>query len=543
MHKLFRQAFFLVFPFLWKSREVRLATMSTLGIMLLNTLAQTTAPWLFGHLLKHYQELSTATILLRTTLLLLCWYAHGTLGHLRAIVFFPVINRAIRNIRMRVVMKLHQVPLQSWEAYGVTEILSASTRVAQSVQSFMDISFVNIFPALFNISAFSIAMFHMHHGTWYFSPLVVLIYGYVYFGMRDFLRLRRQCWETTDQVHTAMTDSLRNTKFYRFHLEEERTRLSVLFDAEEQGWLRNNLLRYKIPLVQVTWFSIVRGGLIIHLVFLLRAGSLSWEDFIIIERYASSIHKQVANITSQLRRLLSSVIDLQKILELLALPEHTADTSLELPQPTPATPLLQVCNVSFAYKEQGTTILQGLSLDIYQGDKIAIIGSSGTGKSTLCHLLAGIYQPQEGEILLWGRSFQQLSLATIGRYVHFVDQEATLISGTIADNLTLDEIQEVPLGYLKERLHYPTGKQLSSGEKQRILLARCLSYQPAVLILDETLGALDEVGAQASLQHVLATVPTVIFVTHSHSLARHFKYIYRLEGGQLKLLHSQSLSR
>jgi ABC-type multidrug transport system fused ATPase/permease subunit len=517
--------------------------MSTLGIVLLNTLAQTAAPWLFGHLLKHYQELGTAPILLRIALLLLCWYAHGTLGHLRAIVFFPVINRAIRNIRMRVVMKLHQVPLQSWEAYGVTEILSASTRVAQSVQSFMDISFVNIFPALFNIGVFSIAMLHVHHSTWYFSPLVVLVYGYVYFGMRNFLKLRRQCWETTDQVHTAMTDSLRNTKFYRFHLAEERTRLSVLFDAEEQGWLRNNLLRYKIPLAQVTWFSIVRGGLIVHLVFLLRAGALSWEDFIIIERYTSSIHKQVANITSQLRRLLSSVVDLQKVLELLALPEHTADTSLELPQPTSATPLLQVCNVSFAYRGQGTTILQGLSLDIYQGNKIAIIGSSGTGKSTLCHLLAGIYQPQKGEILLWGKSFQQLSLATIGRYVHFVDQEASLISGTIASNLTLDKMQEVPLGYLKERLHYPTGQQLSSGEKQRILLARCLSYQPAVLILDETLSALDEIGAQVSLQHVLATVPTVILVTHCHSLARYFEYIYRLEEGQLKLLHSQSLSR
>jgi ABC-type multidrug transport system fused ATPase/permease subunit len=543
MRKLFQQAFSLVFPCLWKSRAARLATISTLGIVLFNTLAQTTAPWLFGHLLKHYQELGTMATLLRVMILLLCWYAHGTLDHLRAIVFFPVINRAIRNIRMRVVMKLHQVPLQAWETYGVTEVLSASTRVSQSVQSFMGISFVNIFPALFNVGAFSVAMFHVHRSTWYFSPLVVLIYGYVYFDMRNLLRLRRRCWETTDQVHTAITDSLRNTKFYRFHLEEERMRLSALFDEEEQGWLRNNLLRYKIPLVQVTWFFIIRGGLMIHLVILLRAGSLSWEDFIVIERYASAIHKQMANITNQLRSLLSSVIDLQKVLGLLVLPAHTADASLAAPPPTPTTPILQVCNVSFAYKKQGTTILQGLSLDIYQGDKIAIIGPSGTGKSTLCHLLAGIYQPQQGEILLWGKAFQQLSLATIGQYVHFVDQEATLISGTIADNLKLDKMQAVPLDYLQERLHYPTGKQLSSGEKQRILLARCLSYRPAVLILDETLGALDAASAQVSLQHVLATVPTVILVTHYHALAQYFKCVYHLEGGQLKILSSQALSK
>jgi ABC-type bacteriocin/lantibiotic exporter with double-glycine peptidase domain len=77
-------------------------------------------------------------------------------------------------------------------------------------------------------------------------------------------------------------------------------------------------------------------------------------------------------------------------------------------------------------------------------------------------------------------------------------------------------------------------QQLSSGEKQRVLLARCLSYHPEVLILDETLGALDEASAQESLQLVLAQVPTVILVTHRQSLVTGFKHIYRLEAGQLK---------
>ena len=536
MRKLFQKALVLVFPFLWKNKVVRLATICTLGILLLNTLAQTTAPWLFGYLLKHYLELETLVVLLIVILLLLCWYAHDTLGHLQAIIFFPVINRATRDIRMRVVMKLHQAPLQSWERYGVTEILSASTRVSQSIRGFMDISFVNILPALFKIGAFSVAMFHVHHSTWYFSPLVVLIYSYVYFGIRNFLKLRRRCWEATDQVNTAITDSLHNTKFYRFHLEEEETRLSALFNAEEQGWLRNNLLLHKMPLVQVTWFSIIRGGLIIHLVLLLRAGELSWTDFVVIERYSSSIYKQVASTTNQLRRLLSSVIDLKKVLDLLALSTHSADASLSRSQSAlaPKPPILQVCNVSFAYDQQSTAVLKGCSLSIHQGDKVAITGPSGTGKSTLCHLLAGIYQPQQGKILLWGMPLDQLSLAAIGQHVHFVDQEANLIGGTIADNLVTEQGQATPLAYLKDRLHHPAVQQLSSGEKQRVLLARCLSYHPEVLILDETLGALDEASAQESLQLVLAQVPTVILVTHRQSLVTGFKHIYRLEAGQLK---------
>ena len=536
MRNLFRQAFLLVFPFLWKDKVVRLATISTLGIILLNTLAQTTTPWLFGYLLKHYQALERTSLLLIVTLLLLCWYAHRILDPLRAIVFFPVINRAIRDIRMRVVMKLHQAPLQSWERYGITEILSASTRVSQSIRSFMGVSFVNILPALFKIGAFSVAMFHVHRSTWYFSPLVVLIYGYVYFGMRNFLELRRHCWEATDQVRTAITDSLHSTKFSRFHLEEEKKRLSAFFDAEEQGWLRNNFLRHKVSLVQVTWVAIIRGMLIIHLVLLLRAGDLSWADFIVIERYTSSIYRQVANITSQFRRVLSSVIDLQKVLDLLALPAHVAGVSLSLPQLAlfPTAPILQVRNVSFTYAKHDTAVLQGCSLSIYHGDKLVITGPSGAGKSTLCHLLAGIYQPHQGEILLWGMFMQQLALATIGQYVYFVDQEAALISGTIANNLKPEKVQKTPLAYLKDRLHHPTGRKLSGGEKQRILLARCLSYQPKLLILDETLSALDEASAQELLQLVLATVPTVILVTHRQSLVQHFKRIYRLEAGQLK---------
>ncbi len=97
-------------------------------------------------------------------------------------------------------------------------------------------------------------------------------------------------------------------------------------------------------------------------------------------------------------------------------------------------------------------------------------------------------------------------------------------------------MQTTPLAYLKDRLHHPAGKQLSSGEKQRVLLARYLNYQPEVLILDETLGALDEASAQESLQLVLAQVPTVILVTHRQSLVQGFKHIYRLEAGQLRKL-------
>lgn len=539
MCTLFRQVFLLVVPSLWQTRANRVATIATLGITIISTLAHTATPWLLGYLLKHYHDLPLATVLLTIALLVLCWCAGITLNRLRQIVFFRVINQAIRDICLRVVMQLHQVPLQAWSNYGVMEVMSANSRVSSSIRRFMDISFVSIFPALFKMGAFSWAMLQVHRSTWYFLPLVLLTYGYVYRGIRSFLQTRRHLWEVTDQVRTAMNDSLLNTKFSRFHLEAETQRLGVFFDTEAQGWLRNNTHLHKIHLVQAALFSVITGGLVVHLVLLLRAGELAVADFVVIQGYIFSSYGQMHRITIRLRSLLSSVVDLKKVLDLLALPIRSTDSSLPFPQTIHAhtLPILQVRKVSFAYEEHGPAVLQELSLDIHQGDKVAITGLSGVGKSTLCHLLAGLYQPQQGEVLLQGTSLQQLSLATIGQYVHFVDQEVNLISGTIADNLMADTVQTAPLGYLQDRLHHPAGdagKKLSSGEKQRILLARCLSYKPEVLILDETLNALDEASAQALLQLILAAVPTVILVTHRQSLIQGFKHIYRLESGHLK---------
>ena len=540
MCTLFQQAFLLVVPFLWQDRASRVATATTLGIILANTLAHTAVPWLFGYLLKHYNALPLGAVLLTIVLWVLCWCACLILNRVRDIVFFRVINQAIRDLRLRVIMRLHQVPLQAWEHYGVTEVISANTRVSSCIRRLMSISFVKIFPALVKMGTFSVALLHIHPSTWYFPPLVLCTYGSVYGGICRFLRSRRRLWEATDQVRTAMNDSLHNTKFARFHLAAEATRLGAFFDTEAQGWLRNNAQLHKIHLVQAALFSIVTGGLVVHLVLLLRAGQLTVPDFVVIKGYIFSIYNQMYSITSRLRSLLSSVVDLKKVLDLLALPTSSAGTSLSpaTSMLTPTTAILHVQQVTFAYKD-GPVVLENLSLDIQRGDQLAIVGPSGIGKSTLCHLLAGLYPPQQGEVLLYGTPLQQLSLATIGQYVHFVDQEANLIRGTIADNLMTDlpTAQTTPLAYLKDRVYYTTGdagKKLSSGEKQRMLLARCLSYQPEVLILDETLSALDEASAQALLQLVLKTVPTVILVTHRQSLLQGFKHIYRLEAGQLK---------
>ena len=551
MIALVKRTLALTLPFLWKGRKNLLASLSTLAMVLISTLVSTATPPLLGYLLQHYHTQSIPTVAGTLGLLLLCWGGRLTLYHLRAIVFFGVINQAIRDIRLQVVIRLHQIPIQDWAQYGVTEIVSASTRVSSCIRRCMSISLVTILPSMLKLVACTMALIYTYPYTWYFPLLAMLSYVVVYADVMRLLELRLQLWDNTDRVNTAMDDSLHNTKFSRFHLSQETERLEQLFDQEARGWLRNNFFQHRIALLQALLFSMSLAALIIPLILRMRAGQLGVSDFVVIKGYAFVIRYQIQKIAVHLRRLFNSAVDLKKILDLLAMPIDTAasdtlaDRTFAQKSYAPTDPVLQMRDVSFAYKD-GKPILQAVSLDIHPGDQIVIMGSSGQGKSTLCHLLAGIYQPQQGEVLLRGTPLRLLSPTTIGRYIHIVTQDAHLIHDSIAANLATDATatqEQALLGDLSKRWHTPVGdvdSVVSSGERQRILIARCLSYKPEVLILDETFNALDVQSAQALLQQVLNAVPTVVLVTHHRSLAQRLQRVYELAQGTLTMSRAVS---
>ena len=212
--------------------------------------------------------------------------------------------------------------------------------------------------------------------------------------------------------------------------------------------------------------------------------------------------------------------------------------------------------VNFSYPERPEeTALKDFSLIINSGEKVALIGSSGAGKSTIASLLLGFYRPQQGELLFDGESTQKLHRQYIRNSIAIVEQDPALFEGSILENIAYgantdsvefddicraaklayadDFIKDFPHGY--ETLVGERGVQLSGGQKQRITIARALLRDPKILILDEATSALDsqsEQKVQQALDNLMAG-RTTLMIAHRFSTIAKADRIVVLERGQI----------
>lgn len=211
-------------------------------------------------------------------------------------------------------------------------------------------------------------------------------------------------------------------------------------------------------------------------------------------------------------------------------------------------PLVTFDHVSFSY--QGSHALHDLSFSIHQGETIGIIGGTGSGKSTLIHLISRFYEATQGQIYIKNRPIQDYSLFSLRQMIGLVPQQATLFTGTIKENICLAK-ENASDDEVKQALHLAQasfvdewkdgiyshitqgGHNLSGGQKQRLTIARALVRNPELLILDDSASALD-FATDAALRKAIATLPqTTIIVSQRVSAIMHADKILVLSHGEL----------
>jgi ABC-type multidrug transport system fused ATPase/permease subunit len=280
------------------------------------------------------------------------------------------------------------------------------------------------------------------------------------------------------------------------------------------------------------------------------SGAVSPGDLVLMVAYARRVHRPLRDLARQAGRIARAMVRAERIAEILATDEvlHERPGAFE---GTRVGGAVELDSVSFSYKP-GQPVLADLSLHVPPGQKVALIGPSGVGKSTVAALLARFYDPDSGRVLIDGRDVKDCSLSWLRSQVGLVLQETVLFTGTVADNIAYGTdagrreviqaakasgahsfISELPDGY--DTPLGTRGVALSGGQRQRMAIARTLLRDPPVLVLDEPTAALDPDSEADVIDGLRGLVEgrTTIIITHSPALAAWADRTMVLQGGRI----------
>ena len=333
--------------------------------------------------------------------------------------------------------------------------------------------------------------------------------------------------------------------------EATRFQKASLEMARRQVW-REKFRLYAEPFVEIT--ASIAMALVVcmgaYVILKSDHASMSNAEFITFLFILTRFYPQFKKISTIYVKLQKSLASADRIFDIIDLPEAVAEKPDAVPLAT-FSDRIEFDRVAFRYSTDKPTALSNFSLTIPKGRKIALVGRTGAGKSTVARLLPRFYDASEGRILLDGTDVRDVTLKSLRQQIAVVSQETILFNSTIRENIsygkpgaTLDEVRAVanaanadefidklPKGYdtrIGER-----GGQLSGGQRQRLAIARALLADTPILILDEATSALDnesEALVQAAIEKLMEN-RTVIIIAHRLSTVRKADEIIVMEDG------------
>jgi ATP-binding cassette subfamily C protein LapB len=287
-------------------------------------------------------------------------------------------------------------------------------------------------------------------------------------------------------------------------------------------------------------------------VYQIMAGNLSMGGLIACYMLTSRALGPLTQVSGLLTRYQQARVTLDSVNQMMELPQerHADERPLKRQSLQGA---IEFRQLDFHYPDQQQAALVGINLSVRPGEKIGIIGRSGSGKSSLAKLIVGLYQADAGSLLVDGIDVRQLDVSDLRHNIGYVPQDIQLFSGTLRDNLVSgaryveDELvlQAAELAGVHEfaRLHPKgyelqvgeRGQNLSGGQRQNVALARALLLDPPILLLDEPTSSMDNTGEERLKQRLSAVIgtKTLLLVTHRASMLSLVDRLIIVDRGQI----------
>ncbi len=474
---------------------------------------------------------------------------------LRDALFAPVGQRALRALALETFQHIHQLSMR----YHVTRRTGGLSRIIErgvkGVEFLLRFLLFSIGPLILELLLVSVILLWLFD-VWYLVVVAVTIALYIWFTFTVTewrVKLRREMNDQDTEANQRAIDSLLNFETVKYFNAEMRE--AERYDVSMKGYAQAALkTAYSLAFLNFGQSFLITCGLIGVMVLAaigVQKGSLTVGDFVMVNAYMIQITVPLNFLGTVYREIRQSLVDMGQMFDLLEQPAEVTDK--------PCAPNLKVDggevtleNVHFGY-EADREILKGVSLTVPAGQTVAIVGATGSGKSTIGRLLFRFYDVTGGALKIDGQDVRDVSQSSLHASIGVVPQDTVLFNDTIRYNIAYgregatqadveaaakaaqihDFIVSLPEGYdtkVGER-----GLKLSGGEKQRVGIARTLLKNPPILLLDEATSALDTETEQ-DIKDALARAGegrTVITIAHRLSTIAEADRIVVLERGEI----------
>ena len=546
-------------PYLWPRDNASLRRRATIAMSLL--LAQQVASVCIAPLLGRAVDLvggggfNMAALAAAIGGFIAARFLQNCFDELKHYFFARVAQNAIRSLALQTFRHLHSLSLRyhlNRRTGGLSRVIE---RGVKSVELLLTMAIFHIIPILLQILLVCGALWWLF--DWRYSAVAGIVIGvYVVYTIRVTewrLQFRRRMNTADQRAHTRAIDSLLNyetVKYFNAEQEEE-TRYDESLVRYEDAAVKN---RTSLSLLNIGQGAIIAVGLFVVMLMAgadAANGARSTGDFVVVYSYVVHLYQPLNFLGSVYREIRQALTDMDEMFLLLDEAVEVDDLSTALPLKVSGGKV-EFCDVRFGYGRG--EILHGISFAVDAGQKTAIVGESGGGKSTIARLLFRFYDPQEGKILIDGQDIRSCTQLSVRAAIGVVPQDTVLFNDTLHHNIGYgaaaavedsDIVRAAELAAigdfidgLPERYETEVGERglkLSGGEKQRVAIARTILKNPAIYIFDEATSALDS-KTEAEIQKAMnaaARSHTTIVIAHRLSTIVDADEILVLQKGKI----------
>ena len=467
---------------------------------------------------------------------------------------FTLISKdVVYRMREQMLLRLSRIAMSEYETLGTGAVASHFVKDLDAVDNFIGASVSKFLVALLSVIGTAIVLLWMH---WQLALFILLLNpAVIYFTtvlgkrVKDLKRNENSAFELFQQALSETLDAIQQIRA----INRERHYIAQVIDkargirthAAAFSWQSDAAGRLSF-MVFLFGFDVFRAVSMLMVVF----SSLTIGQMMAVFGYLWFMMGPVQEILGIQYAYYGAKAALTRINKLLALKEEPHYPHLKDPFAGKHTVGVEVENVNFSYGD--TPVLNGVSLRIQPGEKVALVGASGGGKSTLVQVILGLYPPNSGTVRFDGVPMTEIGMEVVRSHVATVLQHPALFNDTVRMNLTLgreltdpqlwqalevaqlaDTVRELPNAL--DTIVGRQGVRLSGGQRQRLAIARMVLSNPQVVILDEATSALDA-ETEARLHEALRTFlkdRTTLIIAHRLSAVKQADRVYVFDGGQI----------